>query len=71
MSAEAAPETAGMAEPYKCEECGTWYDEASGDGYCGLCPSCADKEHDEDEEEYDHSRAKEDARNEALDEDED
>lgn len=29
-------------EPHNCDECGELYDEASGDGYCGLCPSCAD-----------------------------
>lgn len=28
-----------MAE---CETCSDPYDEAAGDGYCGLCPSCAD-----------------------------
>ncbi len=32
-----------MVEPYPCESCGTLYDEASGDGYCGNCPECADK----------------------------
>lgn len=32
-----------MVEPHDCDECGETYDEASGDGYCGLCPSCADK----------------------------
>lgn len=32
----------GMEQPYACDRCGTVYDEASGDGYCGLCPSCAD-----------------------------
>jgi hypothetical protein len=26
-----------------CDECGEAYDESVGDGYCGLCPSCADK----------------------------
>ena len=25
-----------------CESCGDLYDETRGDGYCGLCPSCAD-----------------------------
>lgn len=34
--------TFGMAEPHACDRCGTVYDEAGGDGYCGLCPSCAD-----------------------------
>lgn len=29
-------------EPHACDRCGTTYDEAQGDGYCGLCPSCAD-----------------------------
>lgn len=32
-----------MDEPHACDRCGTVYDEASGDGYAGLCPSCADK----------------------------
>lgn len=32
-----------MVEPHRCDRCGTTYDEASGDGYCGLCPSCADQ----------------------------
>jgi hypothetical protein len=38
-----------MDEPYKCEnadgdneDCETYYDEAKGDGYNGLCPSCSD-----------------------------
>lgn len=30
-------------EPHECDRCRAWYDESSGDGYCGLCPSCADK----------------------------
>jgi hypothetical protein len=25
-----------------CDDCGEVYDEACGDGYCGLCPACAD-----------------------------
>jgi hypothetical protein len=29
-------------EPTRCSSCGDVYDEARGDGYCGLCPSCAD-----------------------------
>jgi len=28
--------------PHPCDRCGDVYDEARGDGYCGLCPSCAD-----------------------------
>lgn len=31
-----------MIEPNACERCGQVYDEAKGDGYCGLCPPCAD-----------------------------
>ena len=31
-----------MDEPHACDQCGTVYDEAGGDGYAGLCPSCAD-----------------------------
>lgn len=27
---------------YACDRCGRVYDEARGDGYCGLCPECAD-----------------------------
>jgi len=27
-----------------CDECDEPYEEDKGDGYCGLCPSCADKE---------------------------
>lgn len=26
-----------------CIRCGTEYDEARGDGWCGLCPKCADE----------------------------
>ena len=26
----------------KCDRCGERYEEAKGDGYCGLCPKCAD-----------------------------
>lgn len=32
-----------MIEPHDCDDCGTTYDEAGGDGYAGLCPSCADR----------------------------
>lgn len=32
-----------MQEPHACDECGEIYDETCGDGYMGLCPSCADK----------------------------
>lgn len=31
-----------MEEPHACDNCGTVYDEASGEGYAGLCPTCAD-----------------------------
>ena len=31
-----------MTDPHACDQCGTVYDEAGGDGYQGLCPSCAD-----------------------------
>jgi hypothetical protein len=31
-----------VGEPHPCDNCGTVYDETSGEGYCGLCPSCAD-----------------------------
>lgn len=31
-----------MEEPHACDNCGTIYDEATGDGWAGLCPSCAD-----------------------------
>jgi rubredoxin len=31
-----------MIEPHACDRCSVIYDEARGDGYCGLCPSCAD-----------------------------
>lgn len=33
---------AADAESVVCERCGERYDEERGDGYCGLCPSCAD-----------------------------
>jgi rubredoxin len=33
----------GWQEPCICDVCGVPYDEASGDGYCGRCPSCADE----------------------------
>lgn len=33
---------AGMLEPHACDRCYAVYDEAGGDGYCGLCPTCAD-----------------------------
>lgn len=33
---------AAHVEPHDCECCGETYDETSGEGYCGLCPSCAD-----------------------------
>jgi len=29
-------------EVTRCDRCGGPYDETNGDGYCGLCPSCAD-----------------------------
>jgi hypothetical protein len=31
----------------KCDECGEVYNEAKGDGWCGLCVSCADKDLEE------------------------
>jgi predicted nucleic acid-binding Zn-ribbon protein len=31
-----------MTTKHNCEQCGERYDEA-GDGWCGTCPSCADK----------------------------
>lgn len=27
----------------RCDRCGQPYDEAAGDGWCGLCPECADR----------------------------
>jgi rubredoxin len=36
-----------MIEPHACHDCGEIYDEANGDGYCGLCPRCADDTDDE------------------------
>jgi hypothetical protein len=44
----ANPAHAGMLEPHNCDRCRKVYDEASGDGYCGLCPSCADATEPED-----------------------
>lgn len=43
----------GFTMPVECSECGEIYDEARGDGYCGLCPSCADAS-EPDEETHDH-----------------
>lgn len=37
-----------------CEHCGEHYDHA-GDGWCGSCPTCADKEAANDER-RDHAR---------------
>lgn len=34
---------------HKCERCEKWYEEAKGDGYCGLCPKCLKESKDEDE----------------------
>jgi hypothetical protein len=33
---------------FDCDHCGVRYDESKGDGYCGLCPSCADATENED-----------------------
>jgi rubredoxin len=41
-----------LAEPYDCERCGNVYDEASGDGFCGLCPTCADETEEPDTTNY-------------------
>jgi hypothetical protein len=43
------PVERNMQEPVLCSErtdddCYVIYDEASGDGYCGACPACADKQ---------------------------
>lgn len=35
-------EADAYVEPHDCDRCGETYDEAKGDGYCGLCPECAD-----------------------------
>ncbi len=43
----------GMTAPRKCERCGEVYDEARGDGYNGMCPSCADETEPEDEDDED------------------
>lgn len=48
-----SPEAEGMMTPVACDECGTIYDEARGDGYCGLCPSCADKAYEAELDEPD------------------
>lgn len=37
-----------MSEPHACDDCGTVYDEARGDGYCGQCPACADLAYEAD-----------------------
>ena len=42
-------ELADMAEPEEGDNCRAFYDAARGDGYAGLCPSCADDEYDADE----------------------
>lgn len=39
----------GMEEPHACDSCSEIYDEAGGDGYFGLCPSCADKSEPEED----------------------
>jgi hypothetical protein len=31
----------------ECDRCGDTYDEAKGDGWCGLCPSCADDDNED------------------------
>lgn len=36
-------EASQMEEPRTCDDCGEKYDEATGDGYMGKCPECADK----------------------------
>lgn len=35
---------------HACDRCEEWYEEAKGDGYCGLCPKCADETEPEDED---------------------
>lgn len=40
-----------MIEPYTCEECGEEYAEASGEGYAGMCPRCADESEPEGDDE--------------------
>jgi rubredoxin len=47
MQTQTAAPADALVEPYPCERCGEVYDEASGDGYCGLCPSCADDDTDD------------------------
>lgn len=37
-----------MAKAEKCRECGAKYD-PYGDGYDGMCPSCADMAEENDE----------------------
>ncbi len=32
-----------MEEPHPCDTCGDIYDETTGEGYCGDCPTCADR----------------------------
>ena len=34
--------TPAMSCPVSCEICQEVYDEVKGDGYCGMCPACAD-----------------------------
>lgn len=33
---------------WRCDRCKKLYNEAKGDGYCGLCPKCADETEEED-----------------------
>lgn len=33
-----------LVDEVACDRCGKVYDESQGDGYCGLCPACADDE---------------------------
>lgn len=40
----------GMATPVECRRCQEFYDEARGDGYNGLCPSCADATEPKDDD---------------------
>jgi len=41
-----------------CRECGEQYDDG-GDGYDGLCPSCADKEYGKGDEDHDPTQSPE------------
>jgi predicted Zn-ribbon and HTH transcriptional regulator len=41
-----------LVEPVDCERCGLVYDEACGEGYCGLCPTCADETEEPDTTNY-------------------